>query len=302
MEFEEVARGLRFPEGPVGFSDGSVMLSEVAAGRVSRVDGGVVGLVTQMPGSPAGCALGPDGALYVCNSGGTVFRERDGILAPHGPAAEHRLGRIVRVDLESGVCADLYTTCDDRNLSSPNDIVFDAYGGFYFTDLGKTFARHRDRGSVYYAKADGSSITETIYPLETPNGIGLSPDGQRLYVAETVPGRLWSFDITEPGVVRTRDDRFARGELVAGLPGLQCFDSMAVQADGSICVATLVHGGITRISPDGEHIEHFPFPDEFTTNICFGGPDLRTAFVTLSSTGRLVASSWDTPGLRLNYA
>lgn len=302
IEFTDVARGLQFPEGPISFPDGSVVLSEVAGGCLTRVSGAAVSVVSRTGGSPAGCARGPDGALYVCNSGGTLFRERDGRLEPQGPALDYQGGRIERVDLETGETTVLYRDCNGRSLSSPNDIVFDSQGGFYFTDLGKTHARHRDRGSVFYASADGSMISEVIYPLETPNGIGLSPDGQRLYVAETIPGRLWSFDVLEPGVVRTRSDRFARGELVAGLAGLQCFDSLAVQANGDICVATLVNGGITRISADGSRIEHFALPDAFTTNLCFGGPQLETAFVTLSSTGRLVACPWDTPGLRLNYA
>lgn len=300
--FNEVVGGLRFPEGPVALADGSIVLSQVAAGQVSRIVDGAVARSYRFQGTPAGCALGPDGALYVCNSGGSTFRERDGRLEPHGTSPDYAGGRIERLDLDTGAVQVLYRDCDGHRLSSPNDIVFDAEGGFYFTDLGKTRARDRDRGGVYYAKADGSAIRTAAYPMETPNGVGLSPDGARLYVAETIPGRLWSFEVSGPGVLRTREDRFARGELVAGLPGLQCFDSLAVQADGAICIATLVNGGITRISPDGSRIEHVAFPDAFTTNLCFGGPDLRTAFVTLSSTGRLVACAWDTPGLRLHYA
>jgi gluconolactonase len=134
--------------------------------------------------------------------------------------------------------------------------------------------------------------------METPNGIGLSPDGQTLYVAETITGRLWAYRIESPG-------RLAQGadasRLVAGLPGFQLFDSLAVDAEGHICVATLINGGITRISPDGAQIRHVPFDDPFTTNICFGGPDLRTAFVCLSSSGRLVATEWVCPGAPLNF-
>ena len=84
-------------------------------------------------------------------------------------------------------------------------------------------------------------------------------------------------------------------------PGFQLFDSLAVDGAGNVCVATLVNGGITVISPDGGSIEHVPTSDPITTNICFGGPDLRTAYVTLSGTGRLVALDWPRPGLRLAY-
>ena len=76
---------------------------------------------------------------------------------------------------------------------------------------------------------------------------------------------------------------------------------MAVDSAGNICVATLLNAGITIISPDGQVIRHVPTDDPFTTNICFGGENLQTAFITLSSSGRLVSTAWDTPGLPLNF-
>lgn len=303
LNFEELATNLMYPEGPVALVDGSVIVSEVGGSAITRIDKGAVTQVAKITGSPAGCAVGPDGALYVCNSGGTKFRQRAGLTEPHGTPSSYNGGEIDRVDLKSGNVTVLYKDWNGTRLSSPNDIVFDNSGGFYFTDLGKTHPTYRDRGAVFYAQPDGSAIDLAIFPLETPNGIGLSPDGEWLYVAETVPGRLWSFRVLEPGKVRTEDERFARGTLIAGLPGLQCFDSLAVQQDGSICVATLVSGGITRVSPSGEHVEFFEFPDSFTTNLCFGaGPNTSNAYVTLSSTGRLVKCAWDSPGLPLHYS
>jgi gluconolactonase len=188
-------------------------------------------------------------------------------------------------------------------LNGPNDLVFDRHGGFYFTDLGKVRARDMDRGAVYYAKADGSFITEVAFPLVTPNGIGVSPDGETLYVAETEAARLWAFDILEPGVVKKQPWPSPHGgRHIARVGGYQRFDSLALDAEGRICVATLINGGITVISPDGPHVEHHPMPDPITTNICFGGPDLKTAFITLSWTGQLVAVDWPMQGLRLNHA
>ena len=67
-------------------------------------------------------------------------------------------------------------------------------------------------------------------------------------------------------------------------------------------VATLLHGGITTIAPDGRLLGHLPLPDPYVTNLCFGGPDLRTLYVTLSNHGRLIAiDDWPVPGLRLNH-
>src|SRR6201999_1950080 len=110
-----------------------------------------------------------------------------------------------------------------------------------------------------------------------------------------------AFPIEERGEVRKEPWPSPHGgKLVADMGGYQRFDSLAVQEDGRVCVATLVNGGITVISPDGRHVEHHAFPDAMTTNICFGGADLKTAYITLSLTGRLAAVEWPTAGLKLN--
>lgn len=298
-----IATGLRFPEGPIAMPGGTVVLVEIERGTLTRIqpDGGIE-LIATLGGGPNGAAVGPDGAVYVCNNGGLRWHEDHNGLRPIGQAGDYGGGRIERVDLATGAVRVLYTRTENGPLKGPNDLVFDRAGGMWFTDLGKTRERDMDRGGVYYAAADGSQIREVIYPMLTPNGIGLSPDESRLYVAETHTGRLWAFDLDAPGVVRRRKFPSPNGgELVAGLSGYQLFDSLAIDADGNICVATLFNGGITVISPDGARIEHVPMPDLYTTNLCFGGPDLRTAFVTLSLSGRLVALDWPRPGLALNF-
>ena len=202
--------------------------------------------------------------------------------------ADYSGGSIQRIDLEQGTVTTLYRECDGHRLSAPNDIVFDSSGGFWFTDSGKTRARDRDWGGVFYAQPDGSSIQEVIHPLDSPNGIGLSPDGDRLYVADTTTGRLWWWDVHGPGAV-DHDRSTGRGRHLAGAPeGAPFFDSLAVEADGGICVGTLFRGGITTFRPDST-VEFVALPDRMVTNICFGGADLTTAYVTLSSLGQLAA-------------
>lgn len=304
--YREITSGLRFPEGPVAMPDGSVILVEIASARLTRcLPDGRKEVVAQMTGGPNGAALGPDGRMYICNNGGFNWHEdtRHG-LRPIGQADDYSGGRIERVDLATGRIETLYTACDGVPLRGPNDLVFDAHGGFYFTDLGKTRARDIDRGGVYYAKADGSAITQVAGPTLFANGCGLSPDGKTLYFAETEQARLWRMRIPSPG----KPEREAwpsphGGELLygAGLP-YQRYDSMAVDAAGNVCIATLVHGGITVVPPDGRNVRHVPLPDVYTTNICFGGPGLRTAYATLSGAGKLVAFDWEGPGLRLAWA
>jgi gluconolactonase len=302
MRLRTLAEGLAFPEGPVALADGSVLLVEIADGSLTRIMANAAKTRVARPGGgPNGAAIGPDGKCYICNNGGFKWLVEGGHHRPLLQADDYSGGRIERVDLTTGIVESLYRAAGDQPLKGPNDLVFDRHGGFYFSDLGKVRAREMDRGAVYYAKADGSSIGEVAFPMVTPNGVGLSPDEKTLYVAETEPARLWAFDIVEPGVLHKQPWPSPHGgRLVAGLGGYQRFDSLAVDAEGRICVATLINGGITVIAPNGRHIEHHPMPDPLTTNICFGGPDLKTAFITLSWTGRLVAVEWPTPGLKLN--
>ncbi len=304
MEVRTLAEGLLFPEGPVALADGSVILVEIAAGALTRIAAdGTRTVVAQTGGGPNGAAIGPDGKCYIANNGGFEWAMVGGLRRPTVQARDYVSGRIERVDLHTGATEWLYRACGDHRLKGPNDLVIDAHGGVYFTDLGKGRARDWDRGGVYYARLDGSAIVELAYPMVTPNGIGLSPDGSTLYVAETEAARLWAFAIEAPGILKKQESPAPHGgRLVAGMGGYQRFDSLAVQADGRICVATLVNGGITVISPDGRHIEHHKMPDPITTNICFGGADMKTAYITLAGTGKLVAADWPSPGLKLNQA
>ncbi len=306
-QIREITSGLEFPEGPVAMNDGSVLVVEVKRGTLTRVrPDGSKEVVAETGGGPNGAAIGPDGMVYICNNGGIKWAE-DG-SPTEGLPAGYTGGSIQRVDLATGKVETLYTECNGQRLRGPNDLVFDATGGFWFTDFGKVGERQRDRTAVYYAKTDGSLIKEMVFPIDGPNGVGLAPGDTRLYVAQTFEGRVWQWDVPSPGELAR-----AAGEggpllagpsgakLLVGLPGYQLLDSLAVDSAGNVCVATLINGGITVISPDGVSVEFIPMPDPLTTNICFGGPDLKTAYITLTSTGKLVAMDWPRPGLKLHY-
>ena len=290
-----LAEGLSFPEGPVAMDDGSVILVEIHAGVITRVrpDGTKV-QIAETGGGPNGAAIGPDGALYVCNNGG-----------PRAPKA-HR-ACIQRVDLETGEVTVLYDECDGIALVAPNDLVFDEHGGFWFTDM---------KGwSILYAQPDGSAITRVIDDANFPNGIGLSPDGGTLYWAQTFTRQVMRRRVTAPGVLEPspgiavtsllRKGAVDRWSLLAGLPGCTELDSMAVDSLGRICVGGLVDSGVVVIDPESGDWEIRRLPAELAdgavTNICFGGPDLQTAFITCSEHGRLVSARWDERGHPLNF-
>jgi len=298
--FTEITTGLQFPEGPVAMPDGSVILTEMFASHLTRIaPDGTKTTVAEINGAPNGLAVGPDGALYLCNNGHAFTALNAGGLLYPGPFDESKYigGRIQRVDIATGTVTDLYTHCGETQLRAPNDIVFDKQGGFYFTDHGTRTERSADRTGIYYAKPDGSFIEEVAFPTDGPNGIGLSPDEKTVYWAETHTGRVYQRAITSPGKLAPPD----ASTVLCGLPGYQLFDSLAVDGDGNVCVATLINGGITVISPQGEVLQHIAVDDRITTNICFGGPDYQTAYITASSTGRLLAMKWPYKGLKLNY-
>jgi gluconolactonase len=303
MDLETVAEDLAFPEGPIAMADGSVILVEIEGQRLTRVAAdGAKSVVAEIPGGPNGAALGPDGQIYVCNNGGRfAFAKADGLNFP-GPAPEsHKGGSIQRVNPKTGEVVTLYTHCEDRPLWAPNDIVFDRQGGLWFTDNGRNDGRTLQMGGLYYASADGGSIKRIRGGMISPNGVGLSPGESEVYVADTALGRLWAFALEAPGVLGAQPFR-QHGRVVSNLQGYQMVDSLAVEAGGNICVATLMNGGITIFEPHSTETEHIATGDPMTTNICFGGADMCDAWITLSATGRLVKTRWPRPGLKLNFA
>jgi gluconolactonase len=295
QDVEVVAEGLAFPEGPTVMPDGSVVVVEMTAGRLTRIGGdGATSVLAETGGGPNGAAIGPDGALYVCNNGGLL-----------GPV-EAIAPCIQRVDPSTGDVEVLFTECDGAPLVAPNDIVFDDAGGFYFTDM--------YGNAVLYGSVDGTRIAKVLDDVPMANGVGIAPDGDRLVVALTSLRQVVARTIRAPGelvpspgysvtalVLTGAVDPAA---LVGGLPGAEEVDSLAVEADGTVCVGTLMAGCISAFRPSGD-LEQYTLPtalaDPLVTNIAFGGDDLQTAYLTASTTGRLLRCRWPRPGLRLPF-
>ncbi|MGZ3376500.1 MAG: SMP-30/gluconolactonase/LRE family protein [Phenylobacterium sp.] len=301
MDYELVTEGLEFPEGPIAMADGSIILTEIKGQRLTRVTpDGKKETVVETGGGPNGAAIGPDGAIWITNNGGSFeWIDNQGLTIPGPTPAGHTGGSLQRYDLKTGKLEVVYDACDGRRLIGPNDLVFDKQGGVWFTDHGCSTPEGRKFGGLYYARTDGSHISRQRDHLISPNGVGLSPDETVVYAADTQLGRLWAFDIAEPGVLAPSPG-FAPGRVICNLPDYQLLDSLAVEAGGKVCVATIINGGITAFDPDGS-IEHFAFPDLICTNICFGGADMRDAWITASSTGKLFKARWPRPGLKLNF-
>ncbi|MBT95015.1 MAG: gluconolaconase [Acidimicrobiaceae bacterium] len=300
----DIASGLQFPEGPIVMDDGSIVIVEIAGPRLTRIlVDGTVEVIAEWDdpesAGPNGAAVGPDGHIYVCNNGGFVWSEINGMQFPMdretgaNQSNSYISGSIDRVDLATGEIVSIYNEFQGDRLCGPNDIVFDKFGGFWFTDLGKQRRREIDKGAVYYALPDGSSIKRVIDNIDHPNGCGLSPDGQRLYVAQTTTGRLWAYDISEPGVLVDN-----KGVCIANT--LASLDSMAVEADGTVVVASL-RDGLLVVRPDGSY-EFLRVDGPLITNIAFSREGDNVAYITESALGSLIAIEWPRDGLSLAFS
>ena len=306
LDTEIITDELNFPEGPIYLNDDTVLLVEIASGSLTKVFmNGKKEILCELGGGPNGAAIGPDGYCYICNNGGfewDVSKDKK-FMRPVLQSKTYKNGRIEKVNLKTGKFQTLYDSCNNIPLNGPNDIVFDKKGNFWFTDLGKVRDRTMDRGAIYWAKADGSSIKEVIHPFMTPNGIGLSPDEKTLYIAETEGGKLYSYQIIGDGEVKKLEFPLSvNGGLLMNLEGgIKRFDSLAVEKNGYVCVGTLVDGGVSVISPSSDLLEFWSLDDPYITNICFGGNDFKTAFITASYQGMLLKANWHREGLKLNF-
>ncbi|MCP5144194.1 MAG: SMP-30/gluconolactonase/LRE family protein [Gammaproteobacteria bacterium] len=277
--YSVLATGLGFPEAPLVMPDGRVAAVEILNDRITAVTvDGHASTLLEIGIGPNGQAIGPDGSLFVLTNGGRPGQSTG--------------GTVQRIDLASGASSTLYTRYQGSMLNGPNDLVFDEWGDLWFTDF--------SGNAVYNARSDGSEL-RFIADLTGANGIGLSPDGRTLFVAQTFDQRVVTMSITGRGQV-AQDGHGARVQLLAQLD--VSLDSLKVEAGGNIVVAS-GEAGLTTLAPDGAIVSQSSIGGLRVTNLAFGGPDMRTVYVTANhpggSRGQLVSLRWPRPGLRLRY-
>jgi gluconolactonase len=333
---EVVCQGLGFSEGPIAMPDGTILLVDIKKECLTRIlPDGSQQLVAKVPGGPNGAAVGPDSRIYICNNGGF---EWDELPLPNGQvisvgeqqARDYAGGSVQVLDLAKGKLETIYTECEigsdmtglgprapkelasRSELRGPDDLVFDGAGGLWIADFGKSRRRDKDVTGVYYARPDGSYIREKIFPLDGPNGIALSPAGDRLYVSLTFRRQLLYWELDGPGSIRpnpaTIDGAYV---LNAAMPG--DLDSIKVDEQGNVHAVTILprktpfcNGGVTVVSPKGEILEFFEIaiPGKYIpmpSNLCWGGADRRTAYITCGGSDMLVKVRTSIPGLRPAY-
>jgi gluconolactonase len=306
-DLEIVADDLAFPEGPIACADGSVLLVEVRGCTLTRVlPSGDKEVIARVDGAPNGAALGPDGAVYICNNGGLPWTQLpDGAWYPADPVTGSMTpqgftgGWVERVDLSTGEVRTVITGSADRTLNAPSDIAFDHAGNMWFTDIGKSDAERTTFGAVYRATCDGSEVGLLARSLLGPNGIALSPDESRVYVADSPSGRVLEWDVSKGQL--PANPRMHGASVRNRFPGSFTVDGLAVDAQDRIIVALPQAGALGVLQPDGG-AWLIAMPDPLPTNACFGGKDGCTLFVTLGGHGRLARFRWPCPGAAIPFS
>ncbi len=295
-DLRTVSTGHGYPEGPCLGPDGTLYVVELAGGVVARVIDGRREVLARSEGAPNGAVVAPDGTVFFCNNGGNWGPNAStGFVAGRGGAVP----RIERLGPDGGVTT-VIDAIDGRPLRAPNDLVRDADGGIWFTDPawaerddeGRAAASASPPGGVGYVREDGTGARLALDGLVFPNGIVLTLDGGAVIVGETGTGRLLRAQIRGAGELG-EPEVFA--ELGAdAFPDGMCFDS-----EGRLLVAGTGSGAVFVVAPDGSLLEVLEMPDPDVTNVCFGGEDGRTVYVTEASLGRVSAMSWPVAGAPL---
>lgn len=277
-KIEKLAGGFQFTEGPT-WNQGELWFSDLRGNKIYSL-------------SPAGkLTLRLDHAGGVDSFDSRYFRGSNAIVpAPDGGllVAQHSGHRIVKLDAQMRATSFL-DKFEGKPLSSPNDMVYAKDGALYFSDPPYFYAdpvtgkgdpdkapgKVQKTNNVYRFK-DGK-LTAVITDLPRPNGIGLSPDGKTMYIANTEnPKTLWRYDVRPDGTVANKR-QFANwnSDSRVGLP-----DGVKVDTAGNVYASG--PGGIRILSPQGKELGQIQLPDD-AANMAFGGADAKTLYITASS-------------------
>lgn len=267
-----IADGLTFPEGPIVAPDGTLFFTDVRDNKVYRWRDSEPEVFLDGTDGMNGLAMDRDGAIYSCAAGANALIK----IAPDGK-------RTTVVSQVGG-----------KALNRVNDLVFDYHGNIFFTNPNpgqSGGSADQTPSSVVRVRPDGSA-TIVATDLTFPNGIGVSADGKFLYVNESLAGSVvYKYPLSPEGDLGPREVLIQFG---SGIP-----DGMAVAESGALYVALNYDAKVVVLSPDGRRVKEYVFPKgSGVTNVCFGGPEMKTLYVTLGNAGAVYALPVDEPGAK----
>ncbi|MBM3858399.1 MAG: SMP-30/gluconolactonase/LRE family protein [Verrucomicrobia bacterium] len=256
-EIVQAHTGFKFTEGPAADAQGNVYFADIPNNRIHKVD--TAGKLTTFLEDSQGC-------------NGLMFDGRGRLIACQGKA-----GRVIAIDVATKKIEPLADTYNGKRFNSPNDLIVDRKGGVYFTDpsFGKD-AAPQDKMAVYYVAAD-RKITRLIDDLQRPNGVILSPDEKTLYVLPSGSPDVMAYPVESPG-------KLGKGRVLCQLQQvpdgqMRGGDGMTVDTAGNLYLTQPSLKAIQVVNPAGKTLGLITFP-EGPANCAFGGPDMKTLFVT----------------------
>jgi gluconolactonase len=274
----EVATTVAFTEGPAVDREGNVYFTDIINQRILILSAeGVLSTYRENSNVANGLLIDPQGRLIACE--GSTF-ERPGVKLKGTP-------RVTRTDLQTGTVEVLADSYQGQLLIGPNDVTIDGRGRLYFTEL--------NGAAVYRIDAPGKIARILSAPdIQRPNGIQVSPDDRRLYLVESNQAQggarlIRSYDLEPEGTVRNMRVHYDFA------PGRSA-DGISIDIEGNLYASAGMNqlrgtsetldtkAGVYVISPDGKLLEFIPIPEDFITNNAFGGPDMRTLYVTAGKT------------------
>ena len=252
-QLEKLADGFLFTEGPSSDAKGNVYFTDQPNDRIMVWStSGELSTFMQPSGRSNGLSFDKDGFLWACAD------------------EKNELWRIAP-DKNVFVMPSKY---QDKNLNGPNDLWIARNGSLYFTDpfykrpWWNHLTKPQECQGVYYLDPDHQTIIRVIDDLIQPNGIVGSPDGKTLFVADIGGNKTWSYTINKNGSLNNKTLFCEMGS-----------DGMTIDSKGNIY---LTGRGVTVFDRTGKKILNIPVPEKWTANVCFGGPDMKSLYITAS--------------------
>jgi len=278
QEEVEIAASVAFTEGPTVDREGNVYFTEIMSQRIMKLGiDGVMSTYREHSNVANGLLIDSEGRLVACE--GAEFRG--------GGASVKGTPRITRTDLRTGNLEVLAEGGKGVSLQGPNDVTIDGKGRLYFTDMAGA--------AVYRIDAPGKIVRILAAPdIQRPNGIQISPDDRSLYLVEANGAQdgarmIRAYDLQADGTVRNMRVHYNF------YPGRSA-DGMSIDTQGNLYASAGLHRrrgtsetldtpcGVHVISPQGKRIKFIPVPEDTITNNAFGGPEMKTLYVTAGKT------------------